>query len=315
MFKNSSPHARAVFQALFVTFLWSTSWVFIKIGLRDQIPALTFAGLRYTLAFLCLLLIVIRRPALVSPLRTLARREWALLIILGLVYYSVNQGAQFLGLAALSAATVNLLLSLTAIVVALLGIYLLAERPTQFQWGGVALYVVGVLVYFYPVSSPADQLLGVLIVLVGVAANAGATLLGRSINRQGNLHPLTVTTVSMGIGSFVLLAGGIATQGLPPLTPGTWLIVGWLALVNTAFAFTLWNHTLRTLSAMESSVVNNAMLIQIPILAWLFLGEGLTLKEVLALALAGVGILAVQLRRPSSLRLKPPLDATGSPET
>ena len=33
------PHFTAVFQALFVTFLWSTSWVLIKIGLVD-IPAL-----------------------------------------------------------------------------------------------------------------------------------------------------------------------------------------------------------------------------------------------------------------------------------
>jgi len=37
-----SPHLRAVLQALFVTFLWSTSWVLIKLGLKD-IPPLTFA--------------------------------------------------------------------------------------------------------------------------------------------------------------------------------------------------------------------------------------------------------------------------------
>jgi len=48
-----SERVTAVLQALFVTFLWSTSWVLIKIGL-EQIPALTFAGLRYSLAFLCL---------------------------------------------------------------------------------------------------------------------------------------------------------------------------------------------------------------------------------------------------------------------
>jgi drug/metabolite transporter (DMT)-like permease len=46
---------------------------------------------------------------------------------------------------------------------------------------------------------------------------------------------------------------------------------------------------------MESSVINNAMLIQIPILALLFLGEGLTIKQVVGFALAGAGILVVQL--------------------
>ncbi len=315
MWTDLSPHLRSVLQALFVTFLWSTSWVLIKIGLNDDLPALTFAGLRYTLAFACLLLIAVRRPALLTPLRTLSHREWGQLIILGLVYYAVNQGAQFLGLAMLPAATVNLLLSLTAVAVSFLGIYLLAERPTLLQWGGVGLYAVGVLVYFYPVSLPTGQLLAVLVVLVGVLANAVATLLGRSINRGNSLHPLAITTVSMGIGSIALLVTGIATQGMPLLSLDNWLLVGWLALVNTAFAFTLWNHTLRTLSAMESSIINNAMLVQIPILAWLFLGEHFTWKEGVGIMLAGLGILAVQLRRLSWLRLKPPLASRGSSET
>ena len=59
LFRHISPHAKAVLQALFVTFLWSTSWVFIKFGLTN-IPVLTFAGLRYSLAFLCLLPLVLQ---------------------------------------------------------------------------------------------------------------------------------------------------------------------------------------------------------------------------------------------------------------
>lgn len=297
MLRNVSPHLRAVLQALFVTFLWSTSWVFIKLGLQDDIPALTFAGLRYSVAFGCLLLITLHRPVRLAPLRTLSRWQWGGLIMLGLLFYTVNQGAQFLGLAALPAATANLLLSFSAVIVTFLGIYVLAEHPTALQWGGVALYAAGVVVYFYPVTLPAGQVVGVGIVLIGVFANAFATLLGRNINRKNHLNPYLVTLVSMGIGSVVLLITGIATQGLPSLSVTNWMMVGWLALVNTAFAFTLWNYTLRTLSAMESSIINNAMLIQIPILAWLFLGEDVTAKQALALIIAGLGILLVQIRR------------------
>ena len=36
MLKTLSPHVRALLTALFVTFLWSTSWVFIKIGLMPD---------------------------------------------------------------------------------------------------------------------------------------------------------------------------------------------------------------------------------------------------------------------------------------
>lgn len=295
MFKSLSPHTWAVLQALFVTFLWSTSWVLIKIMLRDDLPPLTFAGLRYTLAFACLLPLLLRRPALVESVRQMGGRTWITLAALGLLYYTAAQGAQIVGLALLPATTVNLLLSFTAVVVTLLSIRLLAEQPTRLQWAGVGLYVIGALTYFYPVSLPGDQVIGVLVVIGGMLSNAGAALIGRKINRDRHLHPLTITTISMGIGAILLLVIGGVTQGWPALTLVQWGILGWLVLMNTAFAFTLWNHTLRTLSALESSIINNAMLIPIPILAWLFLGEGFTLKAVVGLALAGTGIVAVQV--------------------
>ncbi len=295
MFKNRIPHLGSVLQALFVTFLWSTSWVLIKIGLED-IPAVTFAGLRYSLAFLCLLPFVVR-PGRLTSLRGLNRRRWASLIVLGLLFYAVTQGAQFVGLAYLPAITVSLLLNFTTVLVALMGIGLLAERPTVLQWGGVCLNLVGIMFYFYPVSLPAREVVGLIVVIIGVLANAGSSILGRHINREGDIHPSTVTMVSMGVGAVVLLMAGISAQGLPQLSPLNWIIIGWLAVVNTAFAFTLWNHTLRTLSAMESSIINSTMLVQIAVLAWLFLGERLTWQQGMGMILAGLGALVVQLRQ------------------
>ncbi len=300
MFNASSPHLRAVLQALFVTFLWSTSWVFIKIGLED-IPALTFAGLRYGLAFVCLLPFVLRRAG-VASLRSLSRREWGWLLLLGVFFYAITQGAQFLGLLYLPAVTVSLLLNFTTVTVAFLGVFLLAEWPTAIQWGGVGLSLVGAMLYFYPVALPTAQVLGLFIVLVGVLANALSAVLGRAINRTGHISPLTITVVSMGIGSSLLLATGLGTQGLPPLSGRSWAIIGWLAVVNTAFAFTLWNHTLRTLSAVESSIINSTMLIQIAILAWIFLGERLTPQEIAGMILAALGVLVVQLGRQFTFR-------------
>jgi drug/metabolite transporter (DMT)-like permease len=292
--KYISPHLRAVLQALLVTFLWSTSWVLIKFGLVD-IPALTFAGLRYGLAFLCLLPFAIRKAHLIT-LRRLTLQNWLRLASLGFIFYAITQGAQFLGLAYLPAATVNLLLSFTTVVVSLVGIFLLAEWPTGSQWAGAGLYLLGALIYFYPADIPTSQVFGLIVVIVGVLANAGSAILGRQINRAGDVSPLLVTLVSMGVGSVALLSAGISVQGFPSLSLANWALIGWLAVVNTAFAFTLWNLTLRTLSAMESSLINNAMLIQIPILAWLFLDEAITRREGIGLMLAGIGIVLVQLR-------------------
>jgi drug/metabolite transporter (DMT)-like permease len=295
MWKALSPHARAVLEALFVTFLWSTSWVLIRIGLKDM-PALPFAGLRYTLAFLCLLPLAVRSRRLDS-LRGLSPGTWARLILLGLLFYAVTQGAQFLSLYYLPAVTASLLLSFTPVIVAVLGIPFLGERPTGQQWAGTALYLIGVVIYFYPLTLRGQQVVGILVSLAGVLANALSTLLGRHVNRSGELEPVTVTIVSMGIGAVVLLVVGMAVQGAPHMTLTSWAIVLWLAVVNSALAFTLWNRTLRTLSAMESSIINNTMLFQIAALAWMFLGEGLGWREVAGMVLAAAGILAVQLRR------------------
>ncbi len=292
---NRSPHMAAVLQALLVTFLWATSWVLIKIGLQD-IPALTFAGLRYMLAFLCLLPFGLRSGHL-TALRALPLRDWLRLVMLGLLYIAVTQGAQFLGLSYLPAITVSLLLNLTPVVVALLGILVLSEKPTHRQWSGVGLYIAGIFVYFFPVDIVAREVVGIAIVVIGVLANSVSSVLGRQINREKSLHPITVTIVSMGVGSVALLAIGIPSQGLPTLSLTNWAFIGWLAVVNTAFAFPLWNHTLRTLSAVESSIINSTMLVQIALLVWLFLGERLTMQKVGGMALVGAGALVVQLRR------------------
>lgn len=298
MAKNRSLHSRAVLQALLVTFLWSTSWVLIKIGLED-IPALPFAGLRYTLAFLFLLPFALQSGKL-AVLRRLPAGMWLRLLLLGLVFYTATQGAQFLSLAYLPAMTVSLLLSFTTILVGLLGIVLLREQPTVVQWGGTALYLAGIGVYFYPLMVPSDEVVGLVIAMAGVLANALSSILGRDVNRSSDLEPMIVTVVSMGSGGFLLLAVGIATQGVPSLTLTHWAIILWLAVVNTALAFTLWNYTLRTLSAMESSILNNTMLFQIAVLAWLFLGEPLGWRQMLGMILAALGTLLVQIRRRQS---------------
>jgi len=49
--------------------------------------------------------------------------------------------------------------------------------------------------------------------------------------------------------------------------------------------------------SMELSIINVTMLIQISILAWIFLGEGITLQEIIGMAIAAAGAVLVQLRK------------------
>ncbi|HSL31980.1 MAG TPA: DMT family transporter [Anaerolineales bacterium] len=309
--RRPSQHLTAVLQAVFVTVLWASSWVLIKLGLRAELPALTFAGLRYVLAFLCLLPLILLNPANRSAIRSLAAKDWSRLAVLGLVFYTLTQGSQFLSLAYLPAAMVSLLLNLTPLVVALFGIFFLREHPTPRQWLGLALTILGVAIFFFPLDMPGIQTFGLLVAVAGVITNAASSLLGRQVNRRAGISPLIVTFISMGIGSVMLLSIGALSQGFGALDLQGWLLIGWLAVVNTAFAFTLWNHTLRTLTAVESSIINSLMMPQIAILAFVFLDESLRGREIVGLVLVSLGVLIVQLRRQEPRRDEVPSISPG----
>lgn len=289
-----SPHLSAILLALIVTLLWSTSFVIIKLGLKE-IPPLTFAGLRYSLAFVCLMPFLFTQKN-ITVVKKLEIKDWIKLILLGVVFYAFTQGTQFIGLSLLPAVTVSLWLNFTPIIVAVLAILLINEFPTRLQWVGVVLFIAGILTYFYPVSLSEDQSLGLIVMTIGVFANSISAVLGRSVNRKGNINPLVVTVISMGVGSIVLLAAGIIFQGFPPISFENVLYLLWLAVINTALAFTIWNHTLRTLTAMESSIINGTMLIQIAVLAWVFLGETISAKEMSGMLIAALGAVLVQIK-------------------
>ena len=291
---KTHSYLKATLLALLVTFLWSTSFVIIKIGLAE-IPPLTFAGLRYSIAFIFLLPFAFTKKNSVV-IKSLNKKDWLKLVLLGLLFYAFTQGTQFIGLSLLPAVTVSLWLNFTPLIVAVMAIFLLREIPSALQWSGVILFILGIITYFFPVDLSENQVTGLVVITIGVLANSSSAVLGRNINRGAKINPVVVTIISMGIGSLILLTSGILLQGLPSISTENVLFLLWLAIINTALAFTIWNFTLRTLSAMESSIINGTMLIQIAILAWIFLGETISLQEGIGMLVAACGAVLVQLK-------------------
>ena len=97
----------------------------------------------------------------------------------------------------------------------------------------------------------------------------------------------------------VLIITGLIIEGLPKMSAAALLYLTWLIVVNTAFAFTIWNLTLRSLTAVESSIINGTMLIQIALLAYIFLGEEISFQKGLGMFIAASGAILVQARRKS----------------
>lgn len=286
-------HGRAVWTALFVTVLWSSSWVLIRIVLdHEDLAPVTFAGLRYTLAALVLLGWTASRPAHRRQLAGLDRSVVKRLVVLGVVFFGVTQGAQFVAIDSQPAATASLMLSLTAFAVAVFSVRSLGERSSARQFLGAALVAAGAIVYFS--GDLGATAVGLIASFVGLTANVAGSILGRSVNRDHALDPVIVTTVSMGTGALVLAVTGLVIEGRPTVTMTAGVIIGWLAVVNTAVAFTLWNKSLRHLSAVESAAINNTMLVQIAALGWIFLNEPPGALGVIGVLVVSLGVFLTQ---------------------
>jgi drug/metabolite transporter (DMT)-like permease len=283
----------AIALALLVTVLWSSSWVLIRWGLDDEgLPPVTFAALRYGLAAIVLVGWVILREGHRRHEYHVDRGLVARLVVLGIVLYALAQGAQFVALAEQPAATTSLVLSMTPLLVAAGAAVTLAEIPTRAQVAGVVLVAGGALLYF--AGDLGATLAGMTAASVALGANVAAALLGRNVNREARLPALVITAASMAVGAGVLVFIGIGLEGIPEVSARGWLIIAWLALVNTAIAFTLWNLSLQRLTAVESASINNTMLVQIALLAWVFLGEAPGPVGLLGIALVSGGVYLVQ---------------------
>jgi drug/metabolite transporter (DMT)-like permease len=289
---TTSPRTKAILQALLVTLLWSSSWVLIKQNIQS-IPPLTFAGLRYTLAFLLLLPALLRKK---DELTSLKKADYGSLFLLGLIYYAMTQGGQFLTLKHLDAISFSLMLNFSAVLVAAFAVIRGKESPVPTQWLGMVIFLAGSLLFFLPQDTNQGSLLGYGLAIFTVLANAASSVMGREANRSARISPIVITAVSMGVGGIIMLVLGLIFQGLPTISLKVWLAILWLAAINTAFAFWLWNKSLQVLTAVESSIINNTMMVQIAILAWLFLGERVSTLGIVGLVLATFGILFVNIK-------------------
>jgi drug/metabolite transporter (DMT)-like permease len=291
---SSQSRIIPVIQACFVTVLWSSSWVIIKFGL-EEIPPLIFAGLRYTIASVILLFLIASQSKVRKQLRRRSRRWWITLAIYGMIFITATQGTQFLALKYLPAIPFSLLLNLTPIIVLATATLWLRETPTPAEYFFIFLSLVGVIVYFYPLDLAGLSILGLMIGIASLLSNSASSIIGRAINRIQDTPAIIVTGISMSFGAIVLLVFGLLTEALNPLSLVSWISILWLAIINTALAFTLWNGAMRELRAIDTTLINSTMMPQIVLLSIVFLGEFPDMMEWVGLILLAIGITAVQV--------------------
>lgn len=177
--------------------------------------------------------------------RELRSRDWAWLLGVAVVGGSVPYALFFTGLKMTSAVTGSLGDHLEFALVAIMAVVLLKERLTPAIWAGLAVLLAGVLL-----GSNLNLIRwneGTALILASTVLFALEWVVVKHLLR-GRLHPLTVMTAKMALGSVILFGYLAVRGGLTPmahLTLTQWgytLLTGGILLGFTATIFIAIRH-------------------------------------------------------------------------
>jgi drug/metabolite transporter (DMT)-like permease len=289
--------ARIVF--LILCCIWGSTWLFIKLGLRD-LPPVSFAAVRFVLAS-SILFAIIKARRLSIPR---GRAEWALLAKTGVLAFSLNYGFVFWGEQRISSGLTALLqATIPAFGMLIAHAYLPGERLDAWKMAGVLLGVVGVAVIFsnqlgYEGTS---ALAGSAAVVVGAACIAWANVLVKA--RGAKLDPAVLAAGQMVCGLVPLALFGLAFEGNPLRMNWTPLAVAsllYLTLVGSVAAFLLYYWLVRNVDVTKTMLIALVTPLAAVLLGMIVLDERLTWRVVAggALIISGVALVVLRRQRP-----------------
>ena len=294
--------ARLVF--LILCFIWGSTWLFIKLGLED-LPPLTFAGIRFVIAC-SILLVIIRVRGLQLP-RSSA--DLQLLALTGFLSFTVNYGTIFWGEQHISsglAAVLQATIPVFGLVIA--HFYLPNERMTWTKLFGVVLGIMGVTVVFSDQLAIAGgkALAGSVAVVVGSAVVAYSNVLVKA--RGKKMDPVILAAGQMFFGLIPLLLIGIPLEGNPFKFHWTLMSVvalAYLAVVGSVIAFILYYWLVHNIDVTKSMLIALVTPVVAVILGMIVLREELNWRTIVggAMIMLGVGFIVRQKRRRENVEL------------
>jgi drug/metabolite transporter (DMT)-like permease len=281
--------------------IWGSTWLFIKLGLQD-LPPLTFAGIRFVIASLVLLVVVRARRLPIPDARSLR-----LLAVTGFLSFSMNYGLLFWGeqhissgLAALLQATIPLFGMVLA------HVYIPAERVTPSKVAGVLLGLAGVaLIVSEQMSAGGSRAVqGSIAIVVGALAVAFANVLVKA--RGLHMDPAMLAAGQMIFGLFPLLFAGVLLEGNPlrlHWTGTAVLSLLYLAFVGSSIAFMLYYWLVRHMAVFNTMLISFVTPVVAIIIGGIVLGETIPWRVAAGgtIVLAGIAISVVPTLRKASM--------------
>lgn len=203
-----------------------------------------------------------------------------LLVLLGALSIPVNQFIFLYGIRFTTATDAALLYATTPVLVLIASRVYLKEKllPTKIAGSALAFLGVAIIVMENGLHIGMGHVKGDLLVFTGVIAWSLYTTFGRKLVVTYGAVPTTVfgaligTTLFAPIGvysSFGFNYGG--------LTTGQWLGILYLALGTSVAGYVLWYTALSKIEASKVAVFTNGQPIATALLAFIFLGQGISL--------------------------------------
>ena len=260
--------------------IWSSVWLFIKVGLR-ALPPVSFAGIRLVVAVAALLpVIIVQRIPLPRK-----GRDLVLIAITGLLLLGLNYGLVFWGAQHISSGLTAVLQAVTpAFGLVFAGYFLPQERITFLKLFALGAGIGGVAVIF----SSQLQVAGWLALLGSAAVVAGALCVALAyvlIKAYGShLHPTVLTVGQMLCALVPLLIFGFAREGSPLVfhwTLTALVSLLYLALAGSVAAFWLNYWLLERMDATKVLLMSVVEPLLAVLLGALVLGETLTGRTLL----------------------------------
>ncbi len=293
--------------------IWSSTWIFIKLGLNEGLPPILFAGLRFVIASAVLIGINTLRGA-PGPRST---GEWAFVAGTGVLTFAVNYGLLFWGEGQITSGLAAVLqATITAFGMVFAHLYLPAERLTMPKVVGAVLGLVGVGVVFADELQLAGWLAfwGSVAIVVGGAATAYASVQVKA--RATGLPPAVLAGWQMFFGWLPLVAVGWATEGSPwhlPWTGRGVFALLYLALMGSAVAFCLYYWLVQRADVTRTMLISLVTPVTAVLIGWAVLDERLPGGTLAGGMCVLTGLALVIYRRGPSTAV-PPAEALESAE-
>ena len=272
---------------LFV-FLWSTGFIGAKYGLPYAEP-LSFLLIRYgfVIALMTAIALATRAPWPKDP------AQWLHIGVSGVLVHAVYLGGVFVAIKhGLPAGITALVVGMQPLLTAFGAGWLLGEKVSGRQWGGLGLGFVGVgLVVSGKLSEGAlgPMLIPALIALLGITAGTlyQKRFCAKFDLRTGSVIQFVPTAV------VTALAVALFEDFQVEWTGQFSFALGWLVLVLSIGAISLLNLLIRSGSAVNVASLFYLTPLSTALIAWLIFGEKLTLTAAFGMLLAVSGVYLV----------------------